>query len=226
MKFRNSVSKCVLAAALLVVGAVTASAQEVTVNGSATGRFNSNGPAFTAGLGCTNVLVGLTYCGSTFSDLTSGGFVGFGGNSSPGSNFNNFGSFALASSPQVYTGQTFDLMLTISSPTGIVPGGQNQMFSSLIRGSVNSTNNGGIFIDFDNTARNFTFSGSSDNPSVSGNGSLVVNDMSLNSGQVGAATGYFEATGMNVVPEPSTYALLSAGLAGLGIVARRRKRNA
>ena len=32
------------------------------------------------------------------------------------------------------------------------------------------------------------------------------------------------ANGMSTVPEPSTYALVAAGLAGLGVVARRRRR--
>ena len=197
---------------------------EVTVSGAATGRFVSNAGAFTVGQGCTTLLVGLQYCGSSFSDKTSEGFVGFGGNAMPGSNFNNFGSFSLSNTvKQKYTGEKFELMLTISSPTGITPGGANQMFTSTIMGSVNSTMNGGIFIDFDNNARMFSFTGSSDLPSVSGDGLLVVNDMSLNAGQTGAATGYFEASNTSVVPEPSTYALMSAGLAGLFGVARRRR---
>jgi hypothetical protein len=37
---------------------------------------------------------------------------------------------------------------------------------------------------------------------------------------------YFELAGQNVVPEPSTYALLATGLAGLGAVARRRRTRA
>gem|GEM_PF-4867218 len=222
-------TKAFVLAVLLISSSVATSplvAQEVTVSGGATGRFVSNAGAFTAGQGCTTLLVGLRYCGSTFSDMTSSGFVGFGGNAIPGFNINNFGSFLLmAGTQQIYTGQQFELMLTISSPTGINPGGQNQMFTSTILGSVNSTGNGGIFIDFDNTARNFTFSGSSDNPSVSGNGLLVVNDMSLNAGQLGAATGYFRASNVSVVPEPSTYALLSAGLLGIFGVARRRNKS-
>jgi hypothetical protein len=226
MKMPSCIKAFALAVALFSSSVVASplAAQEVTLSGTATGRFVSNGGGFTVGQGCTTLLVGLQYCGSTFSDQTSFGFLGLGGNASPGTNHNNFGSFLLSNSlAHNYTGQQFELMLTIASPTGITPGGPSQLFSSLIRGSVSSSATGGIFIDFDNTARLFAFTGSSDLLSMSGNGSLVVNDMSLNAGQLGAATGYFEASNLRVVPEPSTYALMSAGLLGVFGVARRRR---
>ena len=80
-------------------------------------------------------------------------------------------------------------------------------------------NQGGVFVDFDNTAQHFTFGGG-------GTFSFFVNDVSLTAGQTIAFSGkilVIEPRQTTPVPEPETYALLIAGLVAIGFMARRRK---
>jgi hypothetical protein len=156
---------------------------------------------------------GLTYNNSTFNVTTAGGFVSIG--NGPGApNVDNLGSFTLTGAAGSYSGEHFDLRVTFTAPPATVPG--SVVFSDVITGTVNSVDNGGIFIDLDNTVKHFTF-GSGD---TGGSFDFFVNDVSLTAGHSVAMTGTIIAA---AVPEPETYALFLAGLGALGFVVRRRR---
>jgi hypothetical protein len=58
-------------------------------------------------------------------------------------------------------------------------------------------------------------------------GTTGIKDVDLKAGYLqGISNVAIYSTGTSTVPEPSTYALMAAGLAGLGIVARRRRNTA
>lgn len=158
---------------------------------------------------------GLTYDNSTFNVTTSAGFAAV-GNMPGSSNFNNLGSFMLASSPASYNGNHFDLRVTFIAPPGTTPG--SVVINDLLMGSVSSTNTGGVFIDFDNSVRTFSYGSGA----TAGTFTFQVNDVSVTAGDRVAITGQI-LTPVAPVPEPETYALMMAGLAALGFVGRRRK---
>jgi hypothetical protein len=157
----------------------------------------------------TDVDSHLTYNSSTFSGTTIGGLLAVG--SAPGTpNVNNFGSFTLANGTNTYTGDVFNLVITFSSPAGTDP--NPGVYTASLLGTVQG-NDGFVHIDFDNSPHTFTFAG--------GTFTLQVNDIDVLLG----ASPTVPVTGLIVasIPEPSTWAMMILGFAGVGFMAYRRR---
>lgn len=227
-----------LSVALLAIFTATqgeARADEVFINGFTNGCFNCAAPPSTSAPQ-TNTLLGLTYSNSTFSGTTANGFLGIGGNPAvaPAQNVNNLGSFTLASTPQVYDGNTFTLRVTFTAPEGIA-GSNTQLFTAVLTGTVRSDTDGGVRIDFDNTPITFTFNDTNCGPTTvpgqqttcgAGSFQFRVNDLSINPGQTAALSGDILGANQTTIPEPATMILLGTGLAGIAAKVRRRRKTA
>lgn len=201
-----------VAGTFLALGSGAANAVETTFVGYTDGCFGAVCTPVQAVGASTANLVGLTYTDSTFNVDTAGGFAGLGG--TPGiPNLDNLGSFTLTGSPFAYTGQSFAILVTFSAPAGTNPG--SILYRDSLIGTVGTTNNGGVRVDFDNTPKTFTFDGG-------GSFTFNINDVSIAVGRTASVTGDLAVT--SPIPEPETYALFMAGLAAVGFMSRRRKK--
>jgi hypothetical protein len=199
--FRKNCLLLLLLSALVFFQA-NAWADEVTVAGSTTGCFSSSCPGI-------NPLGGLRFTGISFGPQTTvGGFA----------SLTNLGTFSLSNTPYDYNGATFTLDVTFSVPTGISGGGDSTFTASLL-GAVQSTSEGGVWVNFDNSPQYFSF-----NDGVSaGTFGLSVNDVSLSPNTSITLSGNVSGSSQGAtVPESGSLQMLASGLLITGGLLRRK----
>lgn len=154
---------------------------------------------------------GLVFVNATFSGMTSGGTLDLNGAPSfPSQGTNNLGSFFLGTFPFNYNGQTFTLRTSFTSPSSIA--------DVLVTATLSETASG-LTVDFPAAPLLI--------PSLDGAFTLTVNDVIglLRNGADLPITGRIAVVSPpdnNVVPEPSTLALLA--IAAVGVVRRLARR--
>ena len=213
-------------ALVLVFGAGSASAAEITLAGYAYGCFFSTQDGSCTPLdqdSTTYRTHELFYTTGAFGGTTVGGTVPI-----------TLGTFSLLPrGNDDYSGHFFNLLLTFSAPAGI--SGSNPVFSSVITGTTSSAPGqcnpsaapcGSVTVNFNNTPLAFAFT----NGSNTGSFLLTMIDLTIGAGQTNVPlTALITAGSLNTlttstsVPEPGMLTLLGAGIAGLVARARRSR---
>jgi hypothetical protein len=190
-----------MAAVAATMMSTVAQAQIVfTTTGAFTGcgTVNTSGPTATCGYAS----------GSTLTYQTQGeqSVIGFG--------FVDFGTFTTSgAASQNYAGATFELRIAQTSPTA---GNQNVM--GTITGTIQAQQGGLVWVPSMTT---FAIGGVNYQIFVD----AQTGGVAISAPAAGGAAGQMQTIRgqVSVVPEPSTYMLMAAGLAGVGFVARRRR---
>jgi hypothetical protein len=225
-KWATAVLSCAVA-----VAPSTVFAQSVPYAGYTNGCFGAACTPGTADVFTTAMLGGLTYQNADFGGTTIAGFAAI-GNVQHGlgtMEVDNLGALYLDSSVFDYNGSMFHLAVTFT-----LPGSVNAMYTANLSGKV-SSNQGGVFLDFDNTAQTFAWVGTT----TTGTLALSVNDASIIaptgtgitaiqlSGNLFITQQGGGPGGGSITPEPATLALLAPGLLGVvGVLRRRRSKTA
>ena len=218
----------VLAGAILALAAVAlpASAQNINFAGFTNGCFGacnvqslSTSALQTASAFSSPNQNVLRYQNSQFNvSVPSGSTVNLTGAPTPigTQNVNNFGAFYVQCGRTCFhtLNTTFDLMITLTSPTS-----SQVIFNGLLTGFLNKGAQGFNLV-FTNTPANVTWTAGAGN----GSAIITVNNVSANGG-----ADLFNISGAitaQVTPEPATMFLFGTGLFGLFGVARRRRKTA
>ena len=178
----------------------------IVYSGSTTGCFS----------GCANPLafgtnktdpgtagnVGLSFAGSTFANEA-------------GPTLLNLGTITLAGSNDVDPADTdFFLKVVFSQP-----GSGSGTFDAIMQGSINHGGGGTLTFNFPSTSQQVTYSG--------GSFDLTINDVVFGRGDLTLnITGSISNSVVTAVPEPSTWAMMILGFAGVGFMAYRRRNHA
>ncbi|MBR0697801.1 PEP-CTERM sorting domain-containing protein [Bradyrhizobium lablabi] len=196
MRFFN---RYVAASLLTLAGclAVAPAKAEIVISGTTDGCFGSG---CSAGAGSSESISHLTFTDGSFSGTTVNNLL----------SVSSFGVFSLANGTNDYDGTSFTLFLDFTAPPGTSPDPGN--FLAAITGSVHG-NTGSLHVDFSSVPTVFTYNG--------GTFSLVINDLDVAVGGSTNVSGLFTAT--PAVPEPTTWAMMLLGFAGLGFLAYRRR---
>jgi hypothetical protein len=190
----------IFAAALALAFASAPASADVLFAGSTQGCF---------GVGCNSFsssvkdLPNLLFTGTNFSDSTD--------TVTPLSL--TLGTFSLQPGNEDYTGDTFKLLVTFTDPVGVSPAA---IFTASIDGVV-SKGKGNASVDFNNNYYDFAWAG----------GSFKFRVFDVSPFAVGAPgntiTGEILLTSVAPVPEPTTWAMMIIGFAGVGFLAYRRR---